>query len=114
MSTCSIYKHISIKKSMRKPPMRRTTVQTLPHVWCPKTPDDFAPELRGLFFKVLNRRTLSEMLEMKRRNIAGMEPKFYSDLAECMDFVRAALRASASANAACAVDKRCNNERRTC
>ena len=69
--------------------------RTLPHVWCPndKAPSDFSPELRGLFFKRLNRQTMDEMLQMQKRcrDIPGMD-RFRDDLDECVLYARCRLR----------------------
>ena len=69
--------------------------RSLPHVWCPngKTPFDFTPELRGLFYKPLNRRTLNEMLAMKSRcrHIPDME-RFREELMECIAYCHSEMR----------------------
>ena len=69
--------------------------RALPHVWCPndKTPFDFSPELRGLFYKQLNLCTLKEMLAMKARckTIPAMG-RCQDDLMECIAYCRSEMR----------------------
>lgn len=73
----------------KRPDLHR--MRTLPHVWCPygKTPFDFSPELRGLFFKHLNQETMNEILEMQSRcsNIPDMG-QTRDELDECILYVQ--------------------------
>ena len=65
----------------------RMSNRTLPHVWCPngKTPFDFSPEVRGLFFKHLDEDTMSEISEMqvRCRSIPDMD-QVREEITECI------------------------------
>jgi len=77
----------SIQKKIHKPKKMRPTL--LPNVWCPngKTPIDFVPELRGLFFCHLNQFTINDMLEMQLR-CRNFEARLREQLNECIEYAQ--------------------------